>query len=300
MKKVIILICTITLVFGLTACKKEMDLTQPDQTKNKISQQNEQKNLSEGKLEIAGLIVQDGEDLILITNGNQIRLIANDSLFDYVDKKVKVEGDYTDDGKLFVTKIQVQQKGRLFYSVNNLYLNQNDGSHILLQGSVVPELKEKYLGREAEVLGSFIDEKNYKFKIAEYYIQGVKTDVYQQYQNQQFGFELKYPAGWTKTEEEIDVNGQALNVIFNKNNEEIVLILQKDIPRPALSAENIEKKILPSGLVVNVYYDQDAQQGKDLTKVIFDLPNSNYDFYLAGYGSEFNQMYLSIELFGNL
>jgi len=297
MRKVFTILVLFALCFSLSACKdNESEQRYFGENFQDVEVENEQNNTEEGTIKVEGLIVKDGDDFMLLADGNQIQLVSKEMLEDYLDKKVMVIGEYDEEGKLLVQKIEEWKTGRLFNSVNNLYLTQNDGSHLLLQGSVVPELIGKYIGREARLKGQFIGDNTKKFKVLEYYIEGVKTDVYQQYENTEFGFKIKYPPAWQVNEEKLDVNGKATNVIFSKDNLEVVLIVQKDIPRPALKSDEIEKKVLPSGLVVSLYHDTDAMDGNNLDKVIFDLPKSDYDFYLAGYGVAFNQMFQSLEL----
>ncbi len=298
MKKAFLVIFVIILVLGIGGCQRlqkndlEEDLNKPD------VEQDEEGEISDAVIEYDGLIVRDEDDYVLISEGEEIALIEFSGIENYLDSKVKVFGQNKYDG-LEVQKIQIWKQGRLLSVVGNLYLTLDKGDHLLLQGSVVPELMEKYVGREAKLLGQFADKGAYKFKILEYYIQGVKTDVYQEYKNDKFGFKLRYPADWEVIEDQIDVGHEAYNITFKKVETEINLILQKEIPRPALEDDDIEKQLLPSGLAVQLYHDTEDRDGAEVDRVIFALPESDYDFYIAGFGNVFNQVYQSIELLGD-
>jgi len=301
MKKAISLICLILLILGLGGCTNKTKVIDGSVEYGFDEQVTEEEDKQkEGQVEAEGIIVQDEESFILIAEGEQIALATDDMLADFIDQKVKVFGQYYPDETLKIQKIEIWKQGRLFHALNNLYLLLDNGEYVLLQGSVVPELIGKYIGREARILGKFADESNRKFKVLEYYIQGVKTDVWNEYKNDPFGFAIKYPKSWQFNEEAVEVDGTATNVIFTGDGKEVTLILQKEIPRPALLEDDIEKKVLPSGLVVQLYHDEDAKEGNDLDKVIFKMPQSDYDFYLAGYGAEFNLMYQSIEIISSL
>jgi len=298
MKKAFLVILTIILVLGIGGCQRLKTNEVEGDLINSNNNQDDQVEQTDEIIEYDGLIVRDEEVYVLISEGEEFELIEFSGIENYLDSKVKIWGQNTNDG-LEVQKIQIWKQGRLLSVVGNLYLTDDEGDQLLLQGSVVPELMEKYVGREAKLLGQFADKGAYKFKILEYYIQGVKTDVYQEYKNDKFGFKLRYPADWEVIEEEIDVGHEAYNITFKKVETEINLIVQKDIPRPALEDSDVEKKLLPSGLAVQLYHDTEDRDGSDVDRVIFDLPESDYDFYIAGYGNVFNQVYQSIELLGD-
>ncbi|HUT22016.1 MAG TPA: hypothetical protein VMX18_01250 [Candidatus Bipolaricaulota bacterium] len=298
MKKLFISIFVIVVVFSLAGCQKKISFHDEPASENpKVSNEvASEDNTTEQNAVKEGVIATDGENLIFISEGEEIPLALDDSLTDLIDNKVTITGDFNESGLFEVKQIQVWKQGRLFQTLNNLYLLQENGDHLLLEGSVTPEIAGQYLGREANILGSFTDKKNFKLRVLEYYIEGVKTDVWKNYENNQFGFKMQYPAGWQVKEEAVDVGHAALNVTFSRNGESVDLVLQKDIPRPALADENISKKVLPSGLVLTVYDDTSAVDGAPMTKAFLDLPDSDYDLYLAGSGKTVNQMYQTLEL----
>jgi hypothetical protein len=207
---------------------------------------------------------------------------------------VKITGALNDQGLLEIKDLQVWKQGRLFQTLNNLYLLQENGDHLLLDGSVVPEIAGQYAGREANILGKFTDKNNFKLKVLEYYIEGVKTDVWKDYTNNQFGFKMKYPVGWEVKEEDKDAGPDAFKIAFSRSSgENVDLLLQKDIERPDATGV---RKILPSGAVMTVYRQLSAQTGGLETKAFLDLPDSDYDLLVSGEGSIVNQMYQTIEL----
>jgi len=291
MKKIIAIFCLILICFNLGGCKKSVEnerlISEKQQNSAIENEQNREKEKPE-KIEVEGLLIRDEDDLKIIADGRQYELATDDHLFDYVDEKIKIIGEYDSDDKLRVRDLFVWKEGRLFYSVGNLYLTQSDGEHLLLLGSVTDELIEKYITRQAKILGKFSDKKKYKLKVWQYYIQNTTVDVYKLYKNDEHEFSIKYPINYS-------VNEKQNKIIFAADNENVILKTDKNIARPDLDEENVEKTILPSGLVVKIYHDKD-KDGKNIDKLFFDLPDSDYDFYLAGFGPVYNQMYQTIEL----
>lgn len=77
--------------------------------------------------------------------------------------------------------------------------------------------------------------------------------------------------------------------------EEITIIRQADIPRRPLMPHLIET-IQVSGVSAQLYHDQDQKTGNDQDIVIFDIPNSQDDLYIAGKGKVFTQIVSSLKV----
>jgi|GEM_PF-6541121 len=102
------------------------------------------------------------------------------------------------------------------------------------------------------------------------------------------GFTLDYPASWQK-----EVRGDSIT--FSSEKEEINLIIQKEIPRVPLPPELVEELDL-GAVKATLYHDKSMKDGAPVDKLIFTLPKTGDDFYLAGYGETFNQMIKTLKL----
>lgn len=103
------------------------------------------------------------------------------------------------------------------------------------------------------------------------------------YQNEPCQFTVDYPGGWTLSP---DATG---TTITSQAGEEVNIACQSDIPRPPLTPDKIEA-IVVDGVNAELYHDVSARDGSPVDKVIGDIPGSDLDFYLAGYGEAFDNL----------
>ncbi len=91
-------------------------------------------------------------------------------------------------------------------------------------------------------------------------------------------------------------------IFTDPNNEKdtILVICQSDIPRLPLSPEKIESVILPApkGATVSatLYHDASAKDGTPIDKLIFTHPTNGMDVLIAGFGTVYTQMLVSLRL----
>ena len=114
------------------------------------------------------------------------------------------------------------------------------------------------------------------------------------YTNAPCGISLTYPDTVTMQESTTSTNG----VLFSdKTNPSQIIILtcQKDIPRPPLTSENIEDKMI--GVVpVKLYHDRSQKDGTQIDALIFTHPKTKLDVFIGGYGATFNAMIQSLKI----
>ncbi|MFZ5365314.1 MAG: hypothetical protein ACOZBH_03945 [Patescibacteria group bacterium] len=295
MKNIIFLGSLVLILTTVGGCQRQAEVLDEQFVNSVTSVNRDDQETGTDQIEVEGVIVKDGDDLILIADGSQLPLASDDSLLNSVDQSVKIRGQYDQDGRLVVANVEIWKSGRLFQTVGNLYLLSADGDSVLLTGSVAPELTAKYLGREAKILGHFVEKSNFRFQILEYYIQGVKTDVWQIYENSQFGFSLMYPAGW-EAKQAPPVNDQALTVVFSGSGETVELSAAPRIARPSAAQSSEANVILPSGLKVSLYKSRLAVDSAGQDQVIFKIPEKEFDLSISGSGAVFNQLFQTIEL----
>lgn len=87
----------------------------------------------------------------------------------------------------------------------------------------------------------------------------------------------------------------------NKQEDSIIIICQKDIPRVPLAAENMETITISSAsgsatLSATLYHDASAKDGTRIDKLIFYNKYKQLDVFIAGFGSIYNQAIQSIKL----
>jgi hypothetical protein len=118
------------------------------------------------------------------------------------------------------------------------------------------------------------------------------------YNNSTCGISFQYPSSLTKEE---NASGSA---IFTDPTEQpaIVVTCQNDIPRPALDPSKIEtlritNELATSSVSAKLYHDTSAQDGTPIDAIIWRVPKTTLDVYVAGYGSTFNQILQTIRLF---
>lgn len=106
------------------------------------------------------------------------------------------------------------------------------------------------------------------------------------------GLSLDYPRNFTKLE---TASGSA--VLINPQNpaESVVLICQKDIPRPPLPPEKIETVTFGT-TSAKLYHDVSAKDGKPTDSLIFRHPKNSLDIFIGGYGAVFNEVIRSLKI----
>ncbi len=118
------------------------------------------------------------------------------------------------------------------------------------------------------------------------------------YTNAFCGFSLEYPDTLTKFD-----NASDSAILTNTKNtkESIAIACQKDIPRPALSAENSESMTLwnatkTASISAKLYHDASPEDGTPTDALIFYHPKKFMDVFIAGYGTTFDQILQTVKL----
>jgi hypothetical protein len=94
------------------------------------------------------------------------------------------------------------------------------------------------------------------------------------------------------------LEGPGNNVVFTAKtgSDTIIVTCQKNIPRPALTADNIEKLAFdlpnqkPTTIAANLYHDASAKDGTPVDKLIFNHPVNGLDVFISGYGDTFQAL----------
>ena len=86
-------------------------------------------------------------------------------------------------------------------------------------------------------------------------------------------------------------------VFTNKTNPDdmVVLTCQKDIPRPPLTAENIEDKLI-GAVQAKLYHDASQKDGTKVDALMFTHPKTKLDVFLGGYGTVFNTLIQTLKI----
>jgi hypothetical protein len=100
------------------------------------------------------------------------------------------------------------------------------------------------------------------------------------YTNTTCGISFSYPDTLTKMD---SADGNAMFIDSKNTINSVALACQKDIPRPPLTADKIEKITIGS-VSASLYHDASAKDGTPNDKLIFTHPNTKKDVYIAGYG----------------
>ncbi|HEX9664633.1 MAG TPA: hypothetical protein VGA49_02315 [Patescibacteria group bacterium] len=113
---------------------------------------------------------------------------------------------------------------------------------------------------------------------------------YKTYFSQRDKYEVQIKESWTAEEDEtgttfLDESGQV----------QIVVIRQPDIPGRPLLPELIED-ITVAGVQGTIYHDYSQTDQRYVDKVIFDVPDSEDDIYIAGLGDDFSQFIKDFQL----
>ena len=106
------------------------------------------------------------------------------------------------------------------------------------------------------------------------------------------GISLKYPSNLTKLD---SATGSAVFLDPKNPQAGLVVICQKDIPRPPLSADKIESFQIGS-VSAKLYHDTTAKDGKPVDSLIFANPKTKLDVFISGLGDTFQQVIQTVEI----
>lgn len=105
------------------------------------------------------------------------------------------------------------------------------------------------------------------------------------------GFSISYPNQFSLME---NATGSAILRNTNDQSQVILMTCQKDIPRPALPAGQIEPFSVPTATGATIsgklYHDQSSKDGTPIDALIFTHPTKKTDVFIAGYGTAFNAL----------
>ncbi len=111
------------------------------------------------------------------------------------------------------------------------------------------------------------------------------------------GFSVQYGDDFTLTD---SGTGSAMLENTSDTNQSVVLACQKNIPRPALPANQMEKLTLETTTGTSIsgtlYHDQSLQNGSPIDALMFTHPTSKLDVFIAGYGDAFNALLKTIQV----
>lgn len=111
------------------------------------------------------------------------------------------------------------------------------------------------------------------------------------------GFSVTYEDQYTLME---NASGSAILTHASDQTKSIIMTCQKDIPRPALTPENIETFPIQTtdgaSVSATLYHNQSAKDGTPVDALIFTHPTRTLDIFIAGYGDSFNKLIKTIEI----
>lgn len=108
------------------------------------------------------------------------------------------------------------------------------------------------------------------------------TEQFKQFTSAACEVSMFYPGNYQVTEE-----GNSARLIKDDSSDVIVLTCQKEIPRPPLAPERIEKITIGTVSAI-LYHDGSGKDGTPIDRLIFTHPGNGLDVYLAGIGENFN------------
>ena len=106
------------------------------------------------------------------------------------------------------------------------------------------------------------------------------------------GISLQYPTTLTLMD---SASGSALFVDKANTDQSVVVTCQKDIPRPALTTDNIETIVI-SSVSAKLYHDASPKDGSAIDELIFRHPKTGLDVFIAGFGETFNSIIKTVKL----
>lgn len=112
------------------------------------------------------------------------------------------------------------------------------------------------------------------------------------------GFSLNYPATMNILD---GASGSAVLINPEGADQSVVITCQKEIPRPALLPEKTEKRILTNiqgtaSVSAILYHDASAKDGAPIDSLIFRIPGTTLDVFIAGFGDTFNEIIRTVKL----
>jgi hypothetical protein len=129
-------------------------------------------------------------------------------------------------------------------------------------------------------------------------VPAVPTITLNTYTNTVCGFSLQYPNTLTKLE---TATGSALLVDTTTKAQSLAIACQKEIPRPPIPADKIETRQLANSantasISARLYHDASAKDGTPMDSLIFRVPKSGLDAFIAGYGETYDQILTTVKL----
>lgn len=118
------------------------------------------------------------------------------------------------------------------------------------------------------------------------------------YTNSACGFSLEYPESLTRME---GATWSAFLVNAQDENGSVAIACQQEIPRPPLTADNIEARVVyneakTASASARLYHDASAKDGTAIDELIFRHPKTGMDIFIAGFGEIFDQVIATVKL----
>lgn len=250
-------------------------------------------------VELQGTVELMGQDYYFsvtkknVGNLSEVKLTGDtlDLLDPFIETNevIRVYGVYDND-VLEVHDFSILQSGIVFMKEENLFL-VNNRQAFKLKGKQASDLSQ-FEGLCVDVWGIWKFQENGDFLVKSFDVVCPIEQKYLTYTNDEFLFTIRYPFDWQYEEETIDLDDEqkAFNILFKGTSEQTKIIIQKEIPRISLEPYKIKRLEIKNIKEANLFIDNDSD------KVIFDLPDSEYDFYFEGRGDIFNVMSNTIEI----
>jgi len=118
------------------------------------------------------------------------------------------------------------------------------------------------------------------------------------YTNERCGITFMHPSNLQRLES--TASGTILTDPKNQQ-DSIIIVCQKDIPRVPLTPENMEQLTLFSAsgsasLSATLYHDASEKDGTRIDKLIFYNPYKKLDVFIAGFGTVYDQVIKTVKL----
>ncbi len=112
------------------------------------------------------------------------------------------------------------------------------------------------------------------------------------------GISLQHPSNLQRLE---STTSGTILTDTDKQEDSIIIICQKDIPRVPLEADQMEKLTIVSAsgsatLSATLYHDASEKDGTKIDKLIFYNKFKNLDVFIAGFGTVFDQAITTVKL----
>ena len=118
------------------------------------------------------------------------------------------------------------------------------------------------------------------------------------YTNEKCGVTFMHPSSLQRLE-----STSSGTILTDPKNQEdsIIIVCQKDIPRVPLAPENMEQLTLFSAsgsasLSATLYHDGSGKDGTPIDKLIFYNPSKKLDVFIAGFGNVYDQVIKTVKL----